>query len=77
MATCKKCPAQILWCKTPKGKWIPVDVEPNVAGNLRLENGAGPDGETVATVVGLFDESECVLYMPHHATCPNVGEFRK
>lgn len=60
-ATCKGCGANILWFKTVRGKNIPADVK----GETRIILNA--EGQAVMART----------YMPHHATCPNVDDFRK
>lgn len=54
---------------------MPVDAAPNPDGNLTMTPGSGP-GAPLVEVVNLFTDPEAVRYMPHHATCPNVEEFR-
>lgn len=58
---CTGCRAPIYWLRTIRGKNIPADVP----------------GETR---IMLNDDGEAIMvktYMPHHATCPNVDDFRK
>lgn len=72
MSKCKKCKAPILWCRTAtSGSWIPIDKTPNPEGNITISGHL-----MIAKVVDLFTEADAVRYMPHHATCPNVEEFR-
>lgn len=72
------CDAPIKWLRTASGKRIPVDAEPNSDGNVQL---AWVGGEQVAIVLNAADRAAaqvdgCELYMPHHATCPDVGRWR-
>lgn len=60
-ATCKGCKANILWFKTVRGKNIPADAK----GETRIIINA--EGQAVMART----------YMPHHATCPEVEQFRK
>lgn len=73
MSSCRACHARILWVKTSSGRSMPLDAVPTSDGNVLL------DDEGIAHVQGqsssLFPGD--TLYMPHHATCPNVEEFRK
>ena len=73
------CDAPIRWLVTANGKRIPVDEEPNPEGNVQLGYVGGaevaivlndPADRAAAQVAGV------TLYMPHHATCPDVGRFR-
>jgi hypothetical protein len=78
-STCRGCMAPIVWAGTVNGKAMPVDVDPRPDGNVRLTE---PDGLLRAEVLGplelmLLDDGErAALRMPHHATCPQVEQFR-
>lgn len=61
---CKACRAPIVWAVTPNGARQPLDSEP--AKRVVLDIGVEPP---LARVVD--------TYMPHHATCPKVAQFRK
>jgi len=52
---------------------MPLDATPNPDGNVVLED----DG--TARVLGPLEvlADARLLYMPHHASCPNAGEFRR
>lgn len=71
MSNCRTCGAAMLWALTKNGKRIPLDAEPNPAGNVELSRVG--EGVPFATVhkgpPGMFDDWEA--WMPHHATCPN------
>lgn len=75
MATCRKCPGQIRFCKTADGNWMPIDVEPNADGNLVMD-GEDDAGCTMVRSVDLFTPADAVRFMPHWATCPAAAEFR-
>lgn len=64
MARCKGCDAEIVWFKTESGANIPLDAK----SEKRIVLIGQPDG----LVAKLLD-----TYMPHHATCSHVDEFRK
>lgn len=66
---CRGCGQTIVWAMTEAGKRMPLDIEPNPDGNMTLILA----GVLVARKAQL-DETR---YMPHHATCPEVGQFRK
>lgn len=75
---CQKCLAPIFWAKTPAGKAMPLDREPNLEkGNIYLE------GE-VARVITKEERAAWalagtmpVLYLSHFATCSHAASFRK
>lgn len=83
---CSKCDAPIKWFSTVNGKPQPVDREPNpdgnliVTGNYRHVERMGAL-EEIRVVTKAERESmfppEGDRWMPHHATCPNVADFRK
>ena len=59
---CRGCGAPIIFVKTSaSGKFMPLDVKP--------ERRIFLDKKGLAHSVS--------VYMPHHATCPNVDQFRK
>ena len=75
MSVCRKCPAEIRWCKTAAGKWTPINAAPNPDGNLFFA-GKDSEGTQLVEVVDLFTPAKAVRYMPHWATCPAAEEFR-
>lgn len=76
VTTCRKCPAEIIFAKTPAGAWMPVDAEPNPDGNL-AECGRNDDGVLLVAPVDLFTPAGARRRMPHWATCTSPEEFRK
>jgi len=62
-----------VWCVTAAGKRIPIEAEPNPAGNVEVQHAksANPLAPPFAIIhagpPGMFDD--WVAYMPHHATC--------
>lgn len=64
---CRDCGALLAWVRTPAGKRMPVDLEPNPDGNvvIREDGLAHVLSEKAARAVG------GVRYMPHFATCSN------
>lgn len=77
-ARCKGCGAAIVWAKTVNGKAIPLDAKPERrqvyvldADNLILAGLTDVDDGVETTVRSI------PTYMPHHATCKNVDQFRK
>lgn len=74
---CKSCGEEIIWCKTEKGKPMPVDMAPDAGGNLIIL----PDG-TVAVLKGndlaiWRTKKGYALHTSHFATCPNAAKHRK
>lgn len=74
-----RCRAEIILAPTVTTV-MPLDATPNPAGNVVL--GRDLLGGVVAHVVAgshleLLRASGRDLYMPHHATCPDVEEFRR
>jgi len=72
MSTCRSCGATIVWAITDSGKRMPVDAEPDPAGNLSIwESGEG----WRVTVVP--EEWDGLRYRPHFATCPDSESWRR
>ena len=71
MSACKSCGAPIRWCKTERGKNIPVDDAPSPAGNLDI----GRDG--IARVVTESLRYGQKLYQSHFVTCPEAAQHRR
>ncbi len=78
--SCRSCGADIVWAITKGGKRMPVDAEPNPAGNVELTVGRS-DSIPWATVhsqpPGMFDDWVDRAHMPHFATCPDGESWRK
>lgn len=89
---CRGCRAEIVWCVTKHGKPQPLDATPQkriiqpplepAEGAIKLvvvtydassgvHRGIVMDTWPVGTVGREVD-----AYMPHHAVCPKVGQFR-
>ena len=74
MSHCRKCPAEIWFCSTAAGEWMPIDAEPSDDGNLWID---GHDGEhPIVRVVDLLTPADAERHTPHWATCPAAEEFR-
>lgn len=74
MSQCRSCDAEILWCKTLKGKSIPVDPDPVKGGNLELvlQSATKPPRVVIHT-----SDPNITRHISHFATCPNAKEHRK
>lgn len=61
--------APVVWCRTEKGRMMPIEPEPNPAGNSEIKfSGSGVPLVVVhGSPPGMFDD--WTPYMPHHATC--------
>lgn len=81
-STCRgsTCTASIIWATTQAtGKSIPVDADPHPDGNVELiPNLDAPERAPWAVVHSAPPLlTTGTLHMPHHATCPDVTEFRR
>jgi len=70
MARCKTCGTEIVWCKTKKGKSMPVDVNKREDGNLILDD---IDGDTIAIYVGAGEGD----HVSHFVTCKQADQHRR
>ena len=74
------CFAKIALVPTSTGGTIPLNAEPDQAGNVRIDDDLlgtpvahvlSADGAAAARAEGV------TLYMPHWTTCPDVDTFRR
>lgn len=75
-AVCRseRCRAEIVFAPTEDGRTIPLDCAPDPTGTVVY---LGPVGARVAHVLASGEPApEGPRFMPHHATCPGVEEFR-
>jgi len=77
ISECKGCGAAIVWCRTGRGKKMPLDAEPSSAGNFVIEHEESNDpltrrlsNDAAATYTG-------PKYVAHWGTCPNRDDFRQ
>lgn len=64
---------------------MPIDAEPNPAGNVRITDEYRPSKAGTARLVivlpkadqGEMFADDAERYMPHHATCPDGAKWRK
>lgn len=88
VAHCSSCQAEIRWVATKNAKPQPINAEPDGKGNIRFLEPA----VYRATVRGALRAIEVIpkaelaaemfpdgrdRYMPHHATCPDVDQYRR
>lgn len=64
--TCGTCPAQIIWGVTVNGKPIPLNADPDAAGNALLDE----RGRVTINVGDAWTPIGSTRHIPHHATCP-------
>lgn len=75
---CRRCDAPLVFVRTrATGKWMPLDRDPVPEGNVELRLDLA-ENVRVAHVLRKGEQPTpgVSLYMPHHATCPFVEEFR-
>jgi len=69
----------MVWTVTEKGRRMPVDADPVEDGQFVLIEHLG-SADILAVHKSKADnyrgQHDGNLYMPHHATCPNVDQFR-
>lgn len=69
---CGRCPAQIIWLKTPNGKSMPLDAEPRPEGNVVIR-----DGLAVVLKLAEFATAEKRRFVAHWSTCRNPPERKR
>jgi len=73
-SACRDCGQLIAWVATSRGNVMPVDPEPDPAGNVAVMRDDA--GQVVSRVVGLRPPAPFeTLYMPHVATCTPLRLF--
>jgi hypothetical protein len=80
---CRSCEAPVIWTTTEAGHRMPVDAEPVGAGNIRVVEGAAPEGQPLA----VYDTDERraqpaldddgVRHVSHFATCEHSPLWRR
>lgn len=80
------CGAELLWVATRNGKMQPLNAEPEPTGNVQMVEPMSfrstPRGALRQSRVLPKAELEGMLpiegdrFMPHHATCPDVQQYR-
>lgn len=76
-ARCSMCSAPMRWVLTEGNRRMPLDAEPNPAGNVLLIE---RDGKVRARVLGGPDlpvRDDLTAWMPHFNTCPDSAEFKR
>lgn len=77
-ARCRSCGARILWARTEKGKFIPLNEDPSDAGTLVLvfEGDQTPTAMHHGSLGRAADDVRWERFVPHWSTCPNAAEHR-
>lgn len=78
VATCNgpNCHAEIRWCRTQKGKKVPLDAEPTPDGDWMIEG--DPDAPNpLALKLTAHTIYEGPRYEAHWGTCPDRDSFRR
>lgn len=79
MPSCSKCHATIFFARTVNDKAMPINQQPDPAGNIVLLH---QDGKLVAHVLTKAELAEPIQrgqdrFMSHYATCPGAASFRR
>ena len=73
------CRQPILLAPTINGKTMPIDPDPRPDGNVALDRDLFGEPVVIVLTGDHLDTARTTgrqLWMPHHATCPDVEEFR-
>lgn len=71
MEKCKSCDAEIFWCQTSLGKWMPIDWKPMSDGNIIILDGRA----IVCTNKEIMPTQP--RYTSHFATCRDADKHRR
>jgi hypothetical protein len=75
VSACRSCGAPILWAVTPGGRRIPLDADPDDAGNIALDTSSL---KAVAVFVADADGTDTrPRYRSHFASCPQAEGWRR
>lgn len=80
MAKCKGCNRNIIWIKTDTGKSMPCDPDEVLYWEKAKAKGkvVTPNGEIISCEFeGDPAKPTGIGYVPHWATCPAAGDFKK
>lgn len=70
---CRSCKAKGFWVQTTKGKRMPVDAEPVVAGNLMVRQRQ----HRIPLAVYVTPNPSVKCYISHFVTCPQRKQWRQ
>lgn len=82
MSTCRGCGSTIDWIRMKSGKSMPVDPEPVFVEEEGSKTFVTDEGDTVTGQIVWPETKEekarlTVAFVPHWATCPAAGQFRR
>lgn len=81
MAKCRGCGEEIIFIKTPAGKFIPCNLSKVIYSNLGKGKArvVTQSGEVVSCTVRADDTSKAagIGYIPHWSTCKAASQFRE
>ena len=76
-ATCRSCGAPIVWTITERGKRMPIDPQPDPAGNLTITpDPVGIGDGVVPRATFTRDSGDGRRYLSHFTTCPHAAAHR-
>ena len=79
LSTCRSCRRSIIWCRTERGKKMPLDADPvtnhSWANLFVLREMERRDGPLALAAWGLTGTEP--HYQSHFATCPNADQHRR
>ena len=76
MSQCRGCGREIIWLRMNSGKYMPVDPKPVLVAGDGKDTFITDEGETITGTASKTDTGT-VGFVPHWATCPEAGRFRK
>ena len=76
---CTSCGSPILWAiSAVTGTRMPIDPEPAVGGNIRLDDSHPPLARVVGAAIDLFDPTDDgTRHLSHFATCVFADQHRR
>lgn len=76
MSRCKGCGAEIEWVSMRSGKYMPIDPEPVFVAEGGKDVFITDEGDTITGSMTETNTGE-VAFVPHWATCPMYGRFKR
>lgn len=75
---CTSCGRPILWAiSAVTGTRMPIDPDPVIGGNIRLDDAHPPKARIVGAAIDLFDPTDDgTRHVSHFATCPCADQHR-
>lgn len=67
------CGAPVRWVRLASGRWVPLDPEPVLDGNIVV----GPDGTASYLTKSDGEVDPTRRFVSHFATCPQSRHYRK